>query len=223
MASDGMVVSPTAVEAWDKRWATEEGRADWLEPHPAVTAILPELEARGARHVLDLGCGVGRHALLFAEHGFAVDAVDGSPNGLGVLRDSAAARGFSLRLHEGLADALPFPDKSFDYALSWNVIHHGTLGDLGRRLGEIWRVLKPKGLLQATVLSTRDANYGVGRAIAPDTFIRDRTEEKGHPHCYCDAATLLGLLQGFELLTLSQQLQERRAGSHHWHIIAERD
>jgi 16S rRNA G1207 methylase RsmC len=36
-----------------------------------VVAILPELQARGARRVLDLGCGVGRHALLLAEHGFA--------------------------------------------------------------------------------------------------------------------------------------------------------
>ena len=33
---------------------------------------------------------------------------------------------------------------------------------------------------------------------------------------------LVGLLAGFDLLTLSQQLQERRPGSHHWHIIAER-
>lgn len=222
MASDIAEVSPTAVEAWDKRWATEEGRADWLEPHPAVAAILPELEARGARRVLDLGCGIGRHALMFAAHGFAVDAIDGSANGLAVLREAAAARGTTLGLHEGRADALPFDDGSFDYVLSWNVIHHGTLGDLGRRLGEIWRVLKPGGLMQATVLSTRDSNYGIGRAIAPDTFVRDRTEEKGHPHCYCDAATLVGLLHGFELLTLSQQLQERRPGSHHWHIIAER-
>jgi hypothetical protein len=76
----------------------------------------------------------------------------------------------------------------FEYVLSWNVIHHGTLGDLGRRLGEIWRVLRPAGLLQATVLSTRDANYGIGRAIAPDTFVIDQVEQKGHPHCYCDAA-----------------------------------
>lgn len=221
MASEG-AVSATAVEAWDKRWATDEGRADWLEPHPAVAAILPELAARGARRVLDLGCGVGRHALMFAAHGLAVDAIDGSPNGLAVLRNSAAARGLTLGLHEGLADALPFPDASFDYVLSWNVIHHGTLGDLGRRLGEIWRVLRPGGLLQATVLSTRDSNYGVGRAVAPDTFVIDRVERKGHPHCYCDAATLVGLLQGFEILTVSQQLQERRPGSHHWHIIAER-
>jgi hypothetical protein len=34
-----------------------------------VIALLPELKARGARTALDLGCGVGRHALLLAEHG----------------------------------------------------------------------------------------------------------------------------------------------------------
>ena len=24
----------SAIEAWDRRWATAEGRADWLEPEP---------------------------------------------------------------------------------------------------------------------------------------------------------------------------------------------
>ena len=88
-------VSTTAVEAWDKRWATEEGRADWFDPHPAVVARLPELTARGARRALDLGCGVGRHALLLAEHGLEVEALDGSPAGLAVARETAAA----LRAH----------------------------------------------------------------------------------------------------------------------------
>ena len=141
--------------------------------------------------------------------GFDVEAID-SLAGPAVVRETAAARGLPVSLRQGLADALPFPAAGFDYVLSWNVIHHGTLGDLGRRLGEIWRVSRPAGLLQATVLSIRDANYGIGRAIAPDTFVIDRVEQKGHPHCYCDAATLVGLLAGFDLLTLSQQLQERR-------------
>jgi tellurite methyltransferase len=52
-------MAATAVEAWDERWATPEGRADWLAPHPAVAALVPVLKARGAHHVLDLGCGVG--------------------------------------------------------------------------------------------------------------------------------------------------------------------
>jgi ubiquinone/menaquinone biosynthesis C-methylase UbiE len=42
---------------------------------------------------------------------------------------------------------LPFADESFDYVVSWNVVFHGTMGDVGRRLAEIWRVLKSGGLL----------------------------------------------------------------------------
>jgi len=74
-------IAATAVEAWDERWTTPEGRADWLVPHSAVAALVPVLRARGAQHVLDLGCGVGRHALLFAEHGFGVEAIDGAVAG----------------------------------------------------------------------------------------------------------------------------------------------
>src|SRR5215467_8818716 len=143
----------TAVEAWDERWATAQGRADWMVPHPAVAALVPVLKARGTQRVLDLGCGVGRHALLFAEHGFAVEAIDGAGTGLDFACREAAARGLQLSLRQADADALPFADESFDYVLSWNVIFHGTMGDVGRRLAEIWRVLKTVGLYQGTMLS----------------------------------------------------------------------
>jgi tellurite methyltransferase len=120
----------TAVEAWDERWATPEGRADWLVPDPAVTALVPVLKARGTQHVLDLGCGVGRHVLLFAEHGLAVEAIDGAVAGLDFARREAVARGLRLSLRQGDADALPFPDQTFDCVLSWNVIFHGTMAML---------------------------------------------------------------------------------------------
>ena len=68
-------MAATAVEAWDERWATPEGRADWLTPHPAVAALVPVLKARGTQHVLDLVAASARHASLFAEHGFAVEAI----------------------------------------------------------------------------------------------------------------------------------------------------
>jgi tellurite methyltransferase len=186
-----------------------------------VIAVLPELKARGARTALDLGCGVGRHALLLAEHGLSVEAIDGSAAGLAVVRETAQARGVLLGMRQATADALPFDDGSFDFVLSWNVIHHGTLGDVGRRLAEVWRVLKPGGLYQGTMLPTRNIDYGIGRAVAPDTFVVDGAERRGHPHFYCDATTLVALFAGFELLSLKQQ-QHRSPGSWHWHIIAER-
>jgi SAM-dependent methyltransferase len=213
-------MTATAVEAWDERWATPEGRADWRMPDPAVTALVPVLKGRGARHVLDLGCGVGRHALLFAEHGFAVEATDGAAAGLDFARREAAARGLRLSLRRADADTLPFAEESFDYVLSWNVIFHGTMGDVGRRLAEIWRVLKRGGLYQGTMLSKRDGQFGSGRPVAPDTFIRG-SDPKAHPHYYCDLAGLGTLFTGFELLSLTQQ-EQRRSGSWHWHILAER-
>jgi len=213
-------MAATAVEAWDERWATPEGRADWLEPHPAVAALVPLLQARGARQVLDLGCGVGRHALLFAEHGFAVEAIDGAATGLDYARREAASRGLQLSLRQADADRLPFTNESFDYVLSWNVIFHGTMGDVGRRLAEIWRILKPGALYQGTMLSKRDAQFGRGQPVAPDTFIRG-TEADAHQHYYCDLAGLAALFVGFELLSLSQE-EQRRPGSWHWHVVAER-
>jgi tellurite methyltransferase len=209
-----------AVEAWDARWATPEGRADWLDPDPEVVALLPRLKQRGARRALDLGCGVGRHALLLAVHGLSVDAIDGSAAGLAFARDAAAARGLELQFHQGRADALPFADGTFDFVLSWNVIHHGDLGEVGHRIGEIWRVLKPGGLYQGTLLPKRNLNYGQGREIAPDTFVGE-APRRSHPHFYCDAATVVALLSGFELLSLSQR-EHRQPNSWHWHILAER-
>jgi SAM-dependent methyltransferase len=210
-----------AVEAWDRRWATAEGRADWLDPEPEVRDVVPVLKARGAIKALDLGCGVGRHALFLAEAGFAVEAIDGSPVGIAEAGRTAAARGLSLNLREAPADALPFPEGAFDYVLSWNVIYHGNQGDVGRRLAEIWRVLRPGGLYQGTMLPTRNSNYGLGRRIAPDTFVNDAIEERAHPHFYCDAAGVAALFAGFELLSLTQR-EHKKPGSWHWHILAER-
>ncbi|MGH7093892.1 MAG: class I SAM-dependent methyltransferase [Stellaceae bacterium] len=216
-----MAQAATAVAAWDRRWATEEGRADWLDPEPDVVGLVPLLKARGVRSALDLGCGVGRHALFLAEQGFAVEAIDGSPVGIEQAGKSAASRGLALGLREAAADALPFADGAFDFVLSWNVIYHGNQGDVGRRLAEIWRVLKPGGLYQGTMLPARNGNYGIGRRIAPDTFVNDAIEERAHPHYYCDAPVLASLFTGFELLSLIQR-EHKKPGSWHWHVVAER-
>jgi ubiquinone/menaquinone biosynthesis C-methylase UbiE len=48
------------------------------------------------------------------------------------FRREAAARSVQLNLRQADADALPFADESFDYELSWNVIFHGTMGDVDR-------------------------------------------------------------------------------------------
>jgi 2-polyprenyl-3-methyl-5-hydroxy-6-metoxy-1,4-benzoquinol methylase len=104
--------SKAAVESWNRRWATDAGRADYLEPHPEVVALLPELRSRGARTALDLGCGVGHHSLFLAEAGLDVVAMDSSATGLEVLRETAAARNLTLELRQGDADTRGFVVKT---------------------------------------------------------------------------------------------------------------
>jgi SAM-dependent methyltransferase len=112
---------------------------------------------------------------------------------------------------------------SIDYLLAWNVIYHGNLDTLQKSLTEITRVLRPGGYFQGTLLSKHNNNFQVGEEIAPDTWINAEKDDKGHPHCYLNAAEMATCLwnAGMELMQLRHQEHEK-PGSYHWHLLAER-
>ncbi|MEM9631240.1 MAG: class I SAM-dependent methyltransferase [Pseudomonadota bacterium] len=210
----------TAHLAWEQRWQTEEGRADWLRPDEGVSVQIEKLQQRGPVKALDLGCGVGRHALAFSRAGFETHAMDLSQAGLMELQGSAASEGLNVTTHLAPMTELPFEDHVFDYVLSFNVIYHGDPAIVRKAISEIERVLKPGGIYQGTMLSKRNANFGIGSEIAPDTWVREGDGDKNHPHFYCNAAELLDLFKGFEPFHLEDQ-EHRKPGSWHWHLTAE--
>ena len=137
-------------------------------------------ESGGAR-ALDIGCGAGRHTLLLAEHGFAVDAVDFSREGLNATRVLLAEHGYEVGLTLASAEALPFADETFDVVLSYGVFYYGTPAEGRAAIGELFRVLRPAGRAFVVVRTTDDYRYGKGVAIEPRTFrceIED-TNERG--------------------------------------------
>jgi SAM-dependent methyltransferase len=215
----------TAHEEWERRWNDERERALWGTAEPAVVRVVPWLRGRGARRVLDVGSGIGRHALLFAQEGFDVDAIDASPTGVETLQQSAAALGVPVRARVGPFTPLPYGDASFDHVLAWNVVYHGD-GDVVRSaFAECRRVLGPGGGFQLTMLSKRNRGYGRGREIRPDTFVRDNEGDlgdKAHPHFYVDAVDLTRMLRdaGFGVLGL-EDVDQDGAGAFHWSVLAE--
>ena len=216
-----MNTTDTAHHAWEQRWQTSEGRAAWLAPNADVMACLETVKAHGGTRALDLGCGVGRHALAMARAGLETYALDGSDAGIAHLKAEASRNGFVIDAQNGLMTALPYADGQFDYVLSFNVIYHGDETVVRQAIAEIHRVLKPNGFYQGTMLSKRNNRFGRGREIAPDTFVIEDDGDKDHPHFYCNAAELMRLFADFEPLSLVDQ-EQGEPGSWHWHLIAER-
>jgi tellurite methyltransferase len=210
----------TAHEAWEQRWTDAKTRQDWLTPESLVVDSLSTLRERGVKTVVDIGCGVGRHALYLAEQGFTVTGIDLSESGLSVAREEARKAGVSIDYRTGDFTGLPIPDTSIDLALAWNVIYHGDEDVVRQAIAEIRRVLKPDGVFLGTMISKRHNRYGDGREVRPNTFIVDDDDEKAHAHFYCDDRELIQLLEGFQLFQLKDR-QQRELGTWHWEFLAE--
>ncbi|HXZ43200.1 MAG TPA: methyltransferase domain-containing protein [archaeon] len=101
--------------------------------------------------VLDLGCGAGFDSFFAGQlvglKGQVV-GVDLSPEMLAVARAAQAEAGSpQVEFCQAPVEALPFPDASFDIALSNGVLN--LVPDKPAALREILRVLRPGGRLQA--------------------------------------------------------------------------
>jgi len=218
-----MTNTDTAHEYWDGHWRAPD--AKWLVPEAEVLDWAATL-APGVR-ILDLGAGVGRHALALAQRGFAVAAVDAAADGLARLESAARDHRVAIPAQVAPMTALPYADAAFDHVLSWNVIYHGDEAVVRRTIAEIARVLRPGGTFLGTMLSARripvETAKAPGREISPGTWVFDGHDDgdKAHPHYFCDAATLLHLWAGFEPWRLEDR-EHQKPGSYHWHLLMER-
>src|ERR1700722_16404736 len=213
----------TAHEHWDEWWKVASQRSHWSEPEPVVTALMPELKQRGAIRVLDVGTGIGRHALGYAKFGFEVAATDASSPGLDCLVESAQAEELEVNARLAPFTELPLEDSSVDHVLAWNVIYHGDGETVAAALKECRRVLRPGGTLQLTMLSKRHRAFGVGQAIRVDTFVDDTSkDDKEHPHFYVDASGLIRRLSsaGFDVISMVDVDHDGK-GAYHWTVFAE--
>jgi 2-polyprenyl-3-methyl-5-hydroxy-6-metoxy-1,4-benzoquinol methylase len=113
---------------------------------------------RPGMRVLDAGCGGGRNLVYLLREGFDVHAVDEDPQAIVSVRQMAAALAPGLPPEQIRLDAierLSFADGWFDVVISNAVLHFARDDDhFEAMVGEMWRVLKPGGMLFVRLASS---------------------------------------------------------------------
>ncbi len=85
---------------------------------PGAREFFSRLNVPQGAHLLDVGCGSGQLALIASRAGAKVIGVDIASNWIERARGRAEAEGLDAYFQEGDAEALPFVDGKFDYAVS---------------------------------------------------------------------------------------------------------
>ena len=124
---------------WDRRWADM-----LISRFPA--------EGDAPLRILDIGTGPGFYAIILAERGYRVTAVDYAENMLAEARRNAGTLGERIDFRQMDAHCLEYPDSDFDVIVTRNLTWN--LAEPERAYREWIRVLKPGG-----VLLNFDANW----------------------------------------------------------------
>jgi SAM-dependent methyltransferase len=101
--------------------------------------------------VLDAGCGYGRNLVHLLREGCQVFALDQDPAGIDHVRQLSASLETGLpeeNFQVGSIEQMPFPNAFADAVICSAVLHFARNEEHFRAmLAELWRVLKPGGLL----------------------------------------------------------------------------
>ena len=101
--------------------------------------------------ILDAGCGYGRNLVYLLREGCEVFALDGDPDGIAHVRQLSESLETGLpaeNFQVGAIERMPFPQGFADVVICNSVLHFARDDRHFRAmLAELWRVLKPGGML----------------------------------------------------------------------------
>jgi SAM-dependent methyltransferase len=134
--------APNWVESGERSWTEEPSWGIWGVDE-SVLSLLPD-DMAGMK-TIELGCGTAYVSAWMARRGASVVGIDNSENQLETARRLAAEHGVDVELIHGNAEEVPYPDSSFDFAIS----EYGAAiwADPYKWIPEAHRLLRPGGQL----------------------------------------------------------------------------
>ena len=134
-------------------------------PQPAFAKLAAEEDL--GDEVIDVGCGTGEHAILFALRGYQALGVDSAPLAIEKARAKASQRGSTAKFL--VADALRLADlhRQFDAAIDSGLFHVFSDREREAYVESLDAILRPGGRYYMLCFSDKEpAGWGGPRRIS---------------------------------------------------------
>ena len=191
---------------WDRMIATKT--YGLVEPDVYVINKLNLFKNLGARKILDLGCGQGRHTLLLAREDFETFALDISPAAVTTTKNALKKEGLSAEIMAGDMREIVYPDNFFDAVLAWRALYLGKTDEVRRAFSEAKRILRPGGIIYASIRSTNNTLCHVGKLkgeeIETNTFLLNCDGLSGIIYHFFTKEEVAGHFPDFEILEIEE-------------------
>ena len=174
---------------WDNIYKNyQKGGEAWAtlseEIHPLFKQFLSQSNFE-LKHVLDIGCGIGKYLKILQAGGFKTDGIDSSETAVEmtkkILGDDSTILCVSMFEFE-------IPKNKYDLVISVSTIHHGTKEHVQNLINRIYEAIVENGKVFITM---PDFESAVTKGyVTNDQYLGDGTyapksgPEKGLPHSH---------------------------------------
>lgn len=214
------------IELWEKiyKW-NKDNKNHLIYPDEEVIRIIKKFFIpNNAKKVLDVGCGSGRHTMALLREGFQVEAIDSSSTALNIAKDMVLNLDANVNFNEGNIVKLPYKDEEFDGIICWGVLHYLTDEEFEKAFSELFRVLKPGGILGLTLRSSEDSECDINnkdKMQASNAF-----ESKDILFKYFDENDIEKLFSSFQSVKYGHKtrtvFEDNKRKIAHWFVAAKK-
>ena len=213
-------------KGWNWNVVEEDEKCVWKNPSIESYYLLNRWKSQNKEKFLDLGCGIGRHSILFGKNDFQVFCFDLSEDGVNKTKEWGKSLGLNFQCKIGDMLQLPYDDESMDCILCYNVISHSDTTGVKRIISEIKRVLKKDGECYLTLCSKE--TWGFKQEwpmIDENTKLRmEEGPEYEVPHFYADYNLIKELFKDFKIIFVNHlenfyEKDNKTTSSYHYHLL----
>ena len=151
---------------------THYSKQDWINK-PSIFAEFAMKYFPETGRVLDLGAGQGQDSKYFAENGYEVMCTDISAEALDLAKEKISESEAKTKVtfvQLDLNESIPYPNESFDVVYAHLAIQFFSDVRTKEIAAEIYKILKPGGVVALLCNSTSDPEYDQGEQIEADYF-----------------------------------------------------